>query len=149
MSENLREALKQIVGVPEGMVDTAYRMRLIAKNALAEQPAQGEAVAPADVQRVIDRLMSSDPNFDDCEDAANMLRRLAFAPPAPAVPDELTPKQIVSACFSLRHDYGLLPERERDLLAYQCREWWRAISKELNEPSQHPMVLAAAPEVKP
>ncbi len=71
------------------------------------------------------------------------------APATPRVPDELTDKQVVSACFSYRHDYGLLDDKARSHLEFQCREWWRGIRKELQQPSQHPMVLAtlaAAPE---
>lgn len=68
-----------------------------------------------------------------------------LAKPA-AVPDELTDKQVVSACFSYRHDYGLLDDKAKGHLEFQCREWWRALRKELECPSKHPMVLAAAPQ---
>lgn len=57
------------------------------ESVLAEQPTQGEEATPADVQRVINRLMSSDPNFDDCEEAAAMLASFAKQP-VPSVPDE-------------------------------------------------------------
>ncbi len=52
----------------------------------AQQPAQGEAVAEAEVESMIGRLLSSDVDFIDCEDAVDLIRRLA-APSAPAVPD--------------------------------------------------------------
>lgn len=59
-----------------------------------------------------------------------------------AMPD-LTDRQVVSACFSYRHDYGLMDSKARGNLEFQCREWWRAICKELEVPSKHPMVLRA------
>ena len=39
----------------------------------------------AEANRLIDRLMSSDPDFDDCKAAAALIRKLAAAPHAPVV----------------------------------------------------------------
>jgi hypothetical protein len=41
-----------------------------------EQPGWNGDTGNADADRVIGRLMSSDPNFDDCESAAILIRRL-------------------------------------------------------------------------
>tara|TARA_R110001583_G_scaffold174017_3_gene328236 strand:+ start:5611 stop:5862 length:252 start_codon:yes stop_codon:yes gene_type:complete len=57
------------------------------------------------------------------------------------MPLEPTDKQIASACFSLRHDFGLLSPDEKERYHQQCKLWWRAIAKEVNEPSQHPLVI--------
>jgi hypothetical protein len=58
-------------------------------------------------------------------------------PPAaqPAVP--LTERDLASACFSYRHDFGLMDETNRGLLMFQAREWARAFGL---------IVTAAAPE---
>jgi len=45
-------------------------------------------------------------------------------------PKELTEAQIESACLSYRHDFGLLPEEEKDLIRCQCKWWFIAIRKE-------------------
>ena len=67
----------------------AYKNAMVATvTTVYASPALSAPAGLADVQRVIDRLMSSDPNFDDCEEAANMLRQLATAPPPKSVPDE-------------------------------------------------------------
>jgi hypothetical protein len=58
------------------------------------------------------------------------------------MPLEPTDQQVVSASFSLRHDFGLLPDEERMIYQTQCRAWWRAIAKEMNNPSQHPLVIS-------
>lgn len=73
-------------------------------------------------------------------------RALYLHPPqaSATVPDELTDKQVVSACYSYRHDFGLLDKDSQERIAFQCRQWWHAITKELAHPSQHPFVLAAA-----
>ncbi len=84
MSDKMLEALKLADAALSGAnMNMTVVMRKI-REALAEQLVNGEAVVEADVQRVIDRLMSSDPDFEDCEEAANMLRQLATATPAPA-----------------------------------------------------------------
>lgn len=77
--------------------------------------------------------------------AERLLLGAIVAKPA-AGADELTDKQVVSACFSYRHDYGLLDDKAKGHLEFQCREWWRALRKEFECPSKHPMVLAAAPQ---
>lgn len=43
---------------------------------------------------------------------------------------ELTAAQINSACLSYRHDFGLLPIEEQNLLRNQCKWWFEAISRE-------------------
>lgn len=42
-----------------------------------------------------------------------------------------TDNQVASACMSYRHDFGLLPARDREALMFQAREWLRAWQKEL------------------
>jgi hypothetical protein len=59
---------------------------------------------------------------------------------------ELTDTQVRSACLSYRHDYGLMDAKARGILEFQCREWWRAIRKEFEQPSKHPMVLSTKPQ---
>lgn len=51
-------------------------------------------------------------------------------------------KQLVSACYYYRHDFGLLSEKEQRALMDKCRSWWMAIAKEVTSPSKHPMVTA-------
>jgi hypothetical protein len=51
-----------------------------------------------------------------------------------------TEKQLVSACFSYRHDFGLMIKEEAQALLREARHWWGAIAKEINNPSGHPMV---------
>jgi len=41
-----------------------------------------------------------------------------------------TPQQIDSACLSYRHDFGLMPEEDRNRLRFQAREWLIAWLKE-------------------
>lgn len=64
----------------------------------------------------------------------------------PVMTESPTRKQLVSVCFSRRHDFGLLQESEKETLIFQAREWWRAIAKEVNQPSRHPTVIAEAIE---
>lgn len=51
-----------------------------------------------------------------------------------------TEKQLVSACFSYRHDFGLMIKEEAQALLREASHWWGAIAKEVNNPSSHPMV---------
>lgn len=55
-----------------------------------------------------------------------------------------TEQQVASACFSLRHDFGLLPDDVQAQYKQACKEWWLAIAKEVNTPSNHPMVVENA-----
>lgn len=59
---------------------------------------------------------------------------------------DLTDAEIVSACFSQDHSYGLLDKGSQAAMRYGCREWWKAIRKELRSngnPNLHPMVADA------
>lgn len=47
------------------------------------------------------------------------------------LPAELTDKQALSICLSYRHDFGLLPETDKESHIWVCKEWYRAIRKEL------------------
>lgn len=78
----------------------------------------------------------------EAKDCLSLLASQPVAGEPVAMPD-LTDRQVVSACFSYRHDYGLMDSKARGNLEFQCREWWRAICKELEVPSKHPMVLRA------
>ena len=42
----------------------------------------------------------------------------------------LTDAQIINACYSYRHDFGLLTTQEQESLIFQAREWEHAFSKE-------------------
>ena len=55
-----------------------------------------------------------------------------------------TMKQVRSVCMAYRHDYGLLPIEEPNRLAAEAIACWRAIAKEINEPSNHPMLNVEA-----
>lgn len=58
--------------------------------------------------------------------------------------EEPTTQQIVSACYSYRHDYGLLSLEEQKRIASEALQWWQAIAKEVNQPSTHPLVISTA-----
>lgn len=59
--------------------------------------------------------------------------------------DELpTEKQLLSACYSYRHDFGLLTQEEQNRISTEALAWWRAIAKEVNQPSIHPMIVSTA-----
>lgn len=49
--------------------------------------------------------------------------------------DSPTEAQIASVCFSFRHDFGLLPPSERDLMMSEARRWWKVITDEITNPS--------------
>lgn len=44
-----------------------------------------------------------------------------------------TDAEINSACFSYRHDYGLLSEDEKKRIRFQAKEWLHVWRKELKE----------------
>lgn len=46
-----------------------------------------------------------------------------------------TDAQIYSVCFSFRHDFGLLTQNERELMIFEARKWWKAITEEISNPS--------------
>lgn len=54
--------------------------------------------------------------------------------------EEPTRKQLVSACVSFDHGYLIMDEEDQKKLEWECKEWWRAIAREINYPSQHPMI---------
>ncbi len=58
----------------------------------------------------------------------NALRACITAPQPARQP--LTDAQIASACFSYRHDFGLLSKQEQESIIFQAREWERALGKE-------------------
>lgn len=41
-------------------------------------------------------------------------------------------KFIGNVCMSYRHDFGLMTDKERDLLIFQCKEWMRSIINNLS-----------------
>lgn len=43
----------------------------------------------------------------------------------------LSSLNIDSICLSYRHDFGLLDEKEKERLRFNCKEWIRAIEKEI------------------
>ena len=58
------------------------------------------------------------------------------APPQPApdaVAEAPTDGQLVSACLSYNHGYGLMDPEQRNKLHFQCREWWRSIARAIND----------------
>lgn len=48
---------------------------------------------------------------------------LANAPEPPPAQEPMGAEQIASACYTYRHDFGLLPEAERHLLMAEARRW--------------------------
>lgn len=54
------------------------------------------------------------------------------------VPETLTDAQINDACMSYRHDFGLLEDDDREIVKFQCREWWRSIRRALKRPEARP-----------
>lgn len=56
--------------------------------------------------------------------------REALEPASQPARQPLTDKQIASACFSYRHDFGLLSKQEQESIIFQAREWERALEKE-------------------
>lgn len=41
-------------------------------------------------------------------------------------------KKVDTICMSIRHDFGLLPNREKELLRFEAKEYIHAIAKELD-----------------
>lgn len=62
----------------------------------------------------------------------------------PNIPDVPTTKQVASVCLSIRHNFGLLQRYEREVMVGKAKNWWAAIAKEINSPSNHPVAAAAA-----
>lgn len=44
-----------------------------------------------------------------------------------------TDGQLVSACLSYDHGYGLMDPPSRDLIHFRCKEWWRSIARAVND----------------
>lgn len=40
-------------------------------------------------------------------------------------------KFIGNVCMSYRHDFGLMTDKERELLMFECKEWMRSIINNL------------------
>ena len=74
--------------------------------------------------------------------SASVARRVREQLPTATLPEEPTQRQLISACFAYRHDYGMLDEESKKRLQDEGRAWWRSVAKETNAPSHHPMVLA-------
>lgn len=53
------------------------------------------------------------------------------------VPTQLNAAQIADACFSYRHDYGLMDGEQRAALEHQAKKWWRCFEKTINDPTPH------------
>ena len=47
------------------------------------------------------------------------------------LPEVPTDAQLHDACLSYRHDYGLMDLVSREKLQWECREWWRCVSRAL------------------
>ena len=45
---------------------------------------------------------------------------------------ELTQKDIDNICLSYRHDFGLLSDKEKENVRFQCQEWIRALRNNYN-----------------
>lgn len=43
-----------------------------------------------------------------------------------------TREMVDSICLSMRHDFGLMSENEKNMMRIECRAWWGAIWKELS-----------------
>jgi len=43
---------------------------------------------------------------------------------------EFTDEQIASVCLSMRHDFGLMSQKERELMMSEARSWEHAFRKE-------------------
>lgn len=57
--------------------------------------------------------------------------------PVPESPDE---RSLISACLSVNHGFGLMDESDKSEMMRDAKEWWKAIAREINEPSKHPIV---------
>lgn len=75
---------------------------------------------------------------DDVREAYRRTRAFVQAPPF------LDARQLASVCFSINHGFGLMSERDQDAMRVAVSEWYRALIKELREPSLHPLVVASA-----
>ena len=62
--------------------------------------------------------------------------------------DNPTPKQLASICMSYRHDFGLMTEEQKKTIIVEAKSWWNAIYKELESPSNHPLVNSIAENLK-
>lgn len=51
--------------------------------------------------------------------------------PEPPAQQPMGAEQIASACYTYRHDFGLLPEVERHLLMAEARRWAAAFGMEV------------------
>lgn len=60
------------------------------------------------------------------------LKHKGSSPMRSSMPDIPSASQLKSVCLSIRHDFGLLPESEREEMLHRAKEWWRAIAKEVN-----------------
>lgn len=66
----------------------------------------------------------------------------------PILTETPSEKQLVSACFSYRHDFGLMVVEEAQHLLREARHWWCAIAREINDPSGHPMINEYVAEIQ-
>ena len=65
--------------------------------------------------------------LDEIERLRKVIEELADD--AMELPELPTDAQLHYACLSYRHDYGLMDLASREKLQWECREWWRCISR--------------------
>ena len=56
---------------------------------------------------------------------------MLVAAPEPPAQEPMTNEQIMSACYTYRHDFGLLPHIEQQLLMAEARRWADAFGMEV------------------
>lgn len=88
----------------------------------------------------VNRLIEENADRNQIEKAMNE----ALSARVATYESEPSNQQIASACFAYRHDFGLMEEEEMNALQTEARRWWRAITKEIEQPSHHPYVMATA-----
>jgi hypothetical protein len=76
--ENWESQARRIAELEQKLLDSQREVAAVFNAAVANRPQPETAsVLPDEVQRVLNRLDSSDPDFDDCADAARLIVRLS------------------------------------------------------------------------
>lgn len=88
----------------------------------------GITLDPPVIRRWTERAMSAARRAKALELAR--VPEVAAVEPA-RMSEEPTEGELVSACLSYNHGYGLMNPEQRDKLHFQCREWWRSIARAL------------------
>lgn len=88
--------------------------------------------------------MGAEVGFEGRRDTREIREAYRRARAFTRAPAFLNERQMASVCFSINHGFGLLSESDQDQMRRSVEEFYRALIKELQEPSQHPMIKASA-----